>query len=193
MIDDSTNNFHLDGMLRRFLSRLLEHLPLRLVKLSAAGLSVESRVLVRAPERLELGRNITIQRNSIIHCGGRKWCGFKGKVVIGNDVVIGPDCILYGAGEIYLDEFTHLGPKVVIMTQSGLPNKNRMTSSPDHLLESISIGKGCWIGAGAVILGGTVLGDGCTVGPNAVVKGHYQNDAVLIGNPARASVSIDRR
>jgi len=193
MPEPSTRSFDTGSAWLRWVSRFLEFIPLRAVKFTTPGLTVEPRVLVRAPNRLELGANITIQRNTIIHCGGRKWCQFGGKVVIDDHVVIGPDCILYGAGEMHLGAFTHLGPKVIIMTQSGMPNDNRMTPHPDHLLEPIAIGKGCWIGAGAVILGGTVLGDGCTVGPNAVVKGAYPENTVLIGNPARTSTPITRK
>ncbi len=176
-----------------WVSRIIEFVPLRLLKFSTRWLSVEPRVLVKSPERLELGSNVTIQRNTIIHCGGREWCQFGGKVVIDDHVVIGPDCVLYGAGEMHIGAYTHLGPKVVVMTQSGMPNDNRMTPQPDHLLQSITIGKGCWIGAGAVILGGTALGDQCTIGPNAVVKGTYPENTVLVGNPARTSTQIIRK
>lgn len=190
--DNPVLSQHPPGPWATLVSRILERLPLRLVKLGAKNLTVERGVLVRAPDRLELGANITIQRNSIIHCGGRRWCRYAGKVTIGDHVVIGPDCIIYGAGEASIGEFSHFGPKVIVMTQAGLANDNRMTPNPNHLLEPIVIGKGCWIGAGAVILGGTVLGDGCTVGPNAVVKGTYPENSVLIGNPARMSAGTKR-
>jgi maltose O-acetyltransferase len=50
----------------------------------------------------------------------------------------------------------------------------------------VVLGSGVWIGAGAVILGGTTLGNNCTVGPNSVVMGNYPAGTSLIGNPARA-------
>jgi acetyltransferase-like isoleucine patch superfamily enzyme len=190
MAGDVAKYSTLGDKVQRLITHILEFVPLRLLKLSATGLTVEPNVSIKSPERLELGNNVTIQRNTIIHCGGKKWCDFKGKVVLADHVVIGPDCILYGAGEMILEACTHLGPKVIIMTQSGKPNENRMTPHPDHIFEPVHIGKGCWIGAGAVILGGTVLGDGCTVGPNAVVKGEYPDNSVLIGNPARVSTPI---
>lgn len=180
------------GLPQRILSRLLERVPLRIVKLCTPGLSVEPNVLVRSPERLELGRHVTIQRNSIIHCGGRKWCDFRGKVTLGDHVTIGPNNILYGTGEIFIDEYAHLGPGVSIISQAGLHSGKRLAAVPDYSFEPIRLGKGCWIGAGAVILGGTSLGDNCTVGPNTVVKGHYPENTTLIGNPARVAPSIDK-
>ncbi|MFQ6023268.1 MAG: DapH/DapD/GlmU-related protein [Acidiferrobacterales bacterium] len=81
----------------------------------------------------------------------------------------------------------------MILSQSGLPTDRRLSANPDILFEPVNIGKGCWIGAGAVILGNTVLGDNCTVGPNSVVKGHYPANTVLIGNPARVSATTESR
>ena len=179
-------------VLRQLKTRFLELLPLRILKFRASGLLYESHVQVKSPDRLKLGCNVLIQRDSILHCGGKKWCNFNGRIVLGDSVVIGPKCVLYGSGEIYVGTYTHLGPGVIITSQSGLPSDNRLSPTPDLLFEPVKIGKGCWIGAGAVVLGNTILGDSCTVGPNSVVKGHYAANTVLIGNPARISSHSDK-
>lgn len=170
-----------------YFSRLLELVPLRLVKLRAINLVCERNVHVKSPHRLELGSNVTIQSDVLIHCGGRAWCDYRGKVAIGNNSVIGPCCILYGAGEINIGPYVHFGPGAMVMSQSGVPNDRQLTSTPSYSFEPVVIGNGCWIGAGAVILGGTTLGDRCIVAPNSVVKGHYPAQTTLIGNPARIS------
>lgn len=167
--------------------RLLELVPLWLAKPRAVNLVCERNVHVKSPHRLKLGSNVTIQRDVIIHCGGRAWCGYRGKVSIGDHSVIGPRCILYGAGEIDIGAYTHFGPSAIVMSQSGVPGENQISSNPAYSFEPVVIGNGCWIGAGAVILGGTTLGDRCIVGPNSVVKGNYPEQTVLIGNPARTS------
>lgn len=177
-------------VIRQLKTRFLELLPLHILKLRASGFSFESNVQIKSPDLLKLGCNVLIQRDSILHCGGRKWCNFSGKIVLEDNVVIGPKCVVYGAGEVYLGAYTHLGPGVMIMSQSGISTDHRLSANPDIAFERVSIGKGCWIGAGAVILGNTVLGDSCTVGPNSVVKGYYPDNTVLIGNPARVSAPI---
>ncbi|MHC2115763.1 DapH/DapD/GlmU-related protein [Stenotrophomonas geniculata] len=48
------------------------------------------------------------------------------------------------------------------------------------------IGDNCFIGVGARIQAGTVLGKGCVVGANAVVRGAFPAYSVLVGAPARA-------
>lgn len=49
----------------------------------------------------------------------------------------------------------------------------------------IKIGKNCFIGCNSIILKGTVLGDGCVVGAGAVVAGKFENNCVIVGNPAK--------
>jgi acetyltransferase-like isoleucine patch superfamily enzyme len=49
----------------------------------------------------------------------------------------------------------------------------------------VKIGAGSFLGIGCVILPGTTLGKGCYVGANAVVHGTFDDHCVLAGVPAR--------
>lgn len=49
----------------------------------------------------------------------------------------------------------------------------------------IIIGDGCWIGLNVVILPGSTLGRGCVVGANAVVRGSFEEFSVIGGIPAK--------
>jgi len=172
---------------RRLGDYLLERLPVRLAKLTVPGFRCEPGVIVKAPSRLQLGRNVVLQRRSMLHCGGRDWCDWGGGIELDDGVVIGPNCTLYGAGRISIGAYSHLGPGAMIMAQAGdVRSRDRLTSRPGHVNEPVTIGQGVWIGAGAVILGNTTLGDNCVVGPNSVVSGNYESGTTLIGNPARA-------
>ncbi len=161
-------------------------MPVRLAKLSARGLTCEPGVTVKSPSRLALGRNVVLQRYALLHCGGKAWSDYRGGIELDDHVVIGPGCVLYGAGTIRIGAYSHLGPGAKIMAQRGDSNsRSRQSTSPGHVNEPVLIGRGVWIGAGAVILGDTVLGDDCTVAPNSVVAGHYDAGTTLLGNPAR--------
>lgn len=170
----------------RAVNRLLELLPARWAKLGASKLRCERGVKVKTPTRLYLGQGVTLQRRSLLHCGGKSWCDFDGSISIGDHSVIGPNCVLYGAGGIVVGDYSHLGPGAMIITQSGVvDDDSRFSLTPARIHESVEIGKGVWIGAGAVLVGGTKLGDGCTVSPNSVVSGEYDAGTTLVGNPAR--------
>jgi acetyltransferase-like isoleucine patch superfamily enzyme len=172
---------------RRLLDALLELLPARLARLSAHGLRCEAGVVVKTPSRLLLGRDVVLQRRALLHCGGKDWCDYGGGIELGDGVVIGPGCTLYGAGTIRVGAFSHLGPGAMLMAQAGnAGSQDRLSARPGHVNEPIVIGQGVWVGAGAVILGNTRLGDNCVIGPNSVVSGDYPAGTTLIGNPARA-------
>lgn len=140
---------------------------------------------VKTPSRLLLGHHVSVQSGSILHCGGKAWAGYAGFIRLGNGVSIGPYCILYGAGGIALDDYVHLGPGVMLMSQAGRHDAKRLGPHPTYNLAPIRIGTGSWIGSGATILGGATLGCCVNVGPNSVVAGDVPDYAVVVGNPAR--------
>lgn len=49
----------------------------------------------------------------------------------------------------------------------------------------VKIGDGCFIGAGSIILKGTVLGNNCVVGAGSVVSGVWPDNSIIAGNPAK--------
>lgn len=140
---------------------------------------------VKSPSRLQVARGCFIQSGAIVHCGGRAWSGGLGQVVLGEGVMIGPRCIVYGAGGVALDRHVHLGPGVMLMSQAGQHGPGRVSASPQYLFAPIRVGEGSWIGAGAVLLPGAVLGRCVSVAPNSVVSGTIPDYAVVAGNPGR--------
>lgn len=51
--------------------------------------------------------------------------------------------------------------------------------------DKIIIGNNVFIGLGVTLLPGTYIGDNCIIGTGSVVKGKYDNNSVIIGNPAK--------
>lgn len=186
MSTDNAGSSHAPSIGRRLADAFLERLPARFAKLSATGFSCEPGVVIKTPSRLKLGKNVVLQRRALLHCGGKVWCDYQGGITLGDNVVVGPNCTIYGAGLITVGDYTHFGPGSMVMAQAGNADAaDRQTTEPGRLNDPVAIGKGAWIGAGAVILGNTVLGDNCVVGPNSVVSGEYEAGSTLIGNPAR--------
>lgn len=165
-----------------------------LYRLSALlrGNSIALGATVKSPSRLILGKDVVIQSGSILHAGGKRWCDYQGAIVLGPGVRIGPYCVIYGAGGVELGAHTHLGPGVKLMSQAGRHSPKRTTSTPDYSFRPIVVGPGCWIGAGAVLLGGVRVGANVSVAPNSVVFQDVPDFAVVAGNPARV-VRIQER
>jgi acetyltransferase-like isoleucine patch superfamily enzyme len=93
-------------------------------------------------------------------------------IVAGNSIEIGSETLL-GAGCMVLDNDFHT------------PGEN-FTWKTEYSSNSrpVSIGRGCFIGARAIILKGVTLGDGVVVGAGAVVTRSFPSGSVIGGNPA---------
>ena len=91
-------------------------------------------------------------------------------------------CYINAADGLWIGQGTIWGPNVAIVSQTH--DIDSFDDAPPTA--GIRIGRGCWIGFGAVILPGTTLGDRTIVGANAVVNRSFPEGRVVIaGTPAR--------
>ena len=103
-------------------------------------------------------------------------------IIIGDRVSIGARCWLNGFGGITVGSDTMIGPGVFIHSANhkiveGVVDPDEWDARP------VTIGNGCWVGAGSIFLPGTTLDDGCVVGAGSVLHGHY--GGVVFGPKAR--------
>ena len=97
-------------------------------------------------------------------------------------------CYIQGKGGIYIGDYTQIAPNVVIVSAN-----HDLYDTRKHILKKVSIGKYCWLGAGAKILLGVTLGDFTIVGAGAVVtKSFPEGYCVIVGNPARVVKELER-
>ena len=93
-------------------------------------------------------------------------------------------CYLQAGHGIVIGEGTIWAPNVVIVSANHDMQKADKSWSDEAT--PVTIGRNCWIGAGATILPGVILGDNTIVGAGAVVtKPFPTGNEILIGNPAR--------
>jgi len=106
---------------------------------------------------VSLGDNSGIGVNALIASG----------VTIGDDVMMGHECMIYTNNHGMLD--------------NGVP----MWKQKSTAVAPVVIGNNCWIGGRVIILPGVHLGDGCVVGAGSVVTKSFAANSVIAGNPAR--------
>lgn len=106
--------------------------------------------------RVELGDNSGIGINALI----------DGKCVIGRDVMMGPDCIIYTKNHSFSD--------------TNIP----MNLQGNQEEKPVYIGDDVWIGARVIILPGVNIGSHSIVGAGSVVTKDVPEGAVVAGNPA---------
>ena len=113
---------------------------------------------------------------------------------IGDAVFINFDCVFLDGADIRIGDGTVVAPRVQFLT-AGHPvdHGERVTRDPVTgqrnggmaFNRPITVGKDCWIGAGAIILAGVSIGDGTTIGAGSVVTRDIPSGMVAVGNPCR--------
>lgn len=129
--------------------------------------------------RLEVGAWVHIGDGNSIRC-------HEGSLRIGDKVVMGKDntvnCYLdveIGASTliadwVYVADFDH------VIADVHVPIKDQgIVKTP------VRIGPDCWLGVKVSILRGTRIGRGCVLGAHAVVRGDIPDHAIAVGAPAR--------
>ena len=109
------------------------------------------------------GKNIEIKEGSYIN----KECLLDakgGNITIGKNVGIGYRCQLLTTNHSYTDKKKTTG-KVIA--------------------SDITIGDGCWIGAGSIINPGVTIGDGCVIASGSVVTRDCISNGLYAGVPAK--------
>lgn len=99
---------------------------------------------------IEIADNVSINRNCIF--------ASRERITIGEHCLFGPNVCIYDHDHIYDETGLHDGYKTA----------------------PVIIEKGCWIGAGTIILRGTHIGEGCVVGAGAIIKGEIPAHSLVI-------------
>lgn len=127
-----------------------------------------------------------------------KGCRFEVglKVFGGNQVYIGDNVRLVDAflnvvgSEIHIGDEVFFGHRVMLLTGShdyrvfGVDRQRAISGKP------IRIGRGAWIGSGAIVLGGVDIGEGAVVAAGSVVVHDIASFSVVAGVPARIVKNI---
>lgn len=139
---------------------------------------------------LSFGRNVVIQAFSVIHAGGHRWCNGAGRVVIGDDAIVSPHCVIYGAGEcgVRIGRRFDCGPFVGIYA-----SRSSFPALGGHEFAPVVIGDDVIIFSHATISPGVTIGDGAVVAAGSVVIDDVPPATLVGGVPARVIRRLGRR
>jgi acetyltransferase-like isoleucine patch superfamily enzyme len=107
-------------------------------------------------------------------------------IELGDRVKFNSGCWVNGYGGLIFDDDANIGPGTMIHTA------NHITTDPDRPIveqgwerRPVRIGRDAWLGMGSLVLPGVSIGEGCVVGAGAVVVSDLEPYTVSVGNPAR--------
>lgn len=122
-------------------------------------------------------------------------CDFGCNISLGNNVSINHRCLFVDSNKIIIGDNVLIAPGVQINTSSHpveMYKRLNLDSSECGTAYfattyslPVKIGNGCWIGAGAIILGGVTIGEGAVVAAGTVVTKDVEPYSVVGGVPGR--------
>lgn len=160
-----------------------------------------------------IGRNnsVIVGNNSSIFKCQLHIRGNNNKIVIGENVILGPRCSLYIEGNnclimigakttvtrdtqfccqednqtIRIGEDCMFANTIVVRTSDSHPIYNNSTGQRINLPKSVLIGNHVWIAPNAKIMKGAIIGDGCIVASDSTVNKNFPPNTLIAGRPAK--------
>jgi maltose O-acetyltransferase len=130
-----------------------------------------SRMLNSQGSHTNIERGAAFGRRKVVSLGNRSGigidCRLYGVVEIGDDVMMGPEVIIYAISHEY--------------TETSRP----MISQGAGEARPVVIGNDVWIGSRAIILPGVRIGRGSIIGAGCVLARSVPEYSVVVGNPGR--------
>lgn len=126
-----------------------------------------------------LGERVRFRRGVVIDAQ-------KGSIEIGSNVSLNDYTILLGRGGVKIGNDVRIAGHVMVVSfDHNFDDVTEPIRRQGVTKKPIVIEDDVWIGAGAKILGGSHIGKGCVIGANAVVKGKTEPYGVYVGIPAK--------
>lgn len=107
-----------------------------------------------------------------------------GKLTTGTQCWIGTNFVIRGNGTVILGNNIDVGPDVTILTGSHQIGTHQRRAGKGVNC-TIKVGNGCWIGGRSVLLNSVTIGDGSVVAAGAVVVSDVPQDIIAGGVPAK--------
>jgi acetyltransferase-like isoleucine patch superfamily enzyme len=136
----------------------------RILGLTSEGVMVAPGAIIRLHAEGSIGRNTFVGL----------YCYVNGKVIIGENCLIGPHCSLPAGNHAY-------DPATDRFSKRSGPDKN-----------FIVIGDGTWLASGCMVMGGVKVGRCNLICANSVVTKDTTDYAIVAGTPACQIGRIDR-
>lgn len=125
----------------------------------APGCVISAFTKIKITGRFTMGPRVQIATGCFIGAG-------RGGLVIGDDVLIGPNCTILTSNYAF--------------DRLDLPLQEQGTIS-----KGVRLGHRVWLGSNSVVLDGTEIGDNVIVSAGSVVSGRIAPNTIIQGHPAK--------
>jgi acetyltransferase-like isoleucine patch superfamily enzyme len=135
------------------------------------------RALLRAAGA-DIGKGVKVVSSARFCCSG--------SLHIGDETWVGHEVLMIGGeSSIHIGARCDIAPRVMLVTGSHEISLAGQRAAGPGFSRPIEIGDGTWVGASAVIIGGSRIGEHSVVAAGAIVRGEFPPRSLLAGVPAR--------
>ena len=135
------------------------------------------------------GSQVTIGANSMVDSFVKiKFAGGIGDIIIGSSTYINSGCVLYSGNGIKIGDHVSIAANVVFAPVNHAFEKKDLLIQKQGFKASkggIVIEDDVWIGAGCVLLDGSVVRRGSVIGAMSLVRGEVPAYNIHVGNPMK--------
>lgn len=132
-----------------------------------------------------IGNNVSIHNNTIIDCTG-VISEIGSGIVIGNNVGISQNCFIQVRGKVTIGDDVIIGPNVSIFSENHIfKDKSIPTRLQGVSRQGVNIGSNVWIGTKAILLDGINIGSNSVIAAGSVVTKDVEENTIVAGVPAK--------
>jgi len=111
-------------------------------------------------------------------------CDYGYNIEIGDNFYSNYNLIILDCAKVIIGDNVFMGPNVSIYT-AGHPLHYEIRNQEYEYAFPISIGNNVWLGGNVVINPGIIIGDNSVIGSGSVISKDIPNDVLAVGNPCK--------
>ena len=112
-------------------------------------------------------------------------CDFGFNIHFKGFALVNYNCVFLDTSPIHIGRSVLIGPGVVLACAGHPIHSEQRCSSALETSDPITIEDGVWIGANSTVCGGVTIGEGCVIGAGSVVIRDIPPNSLAAGNPCR--------
>ncbi|NLU35567.1 MAG: sugar O-acetyltransferase [Clostridiales bacterium] len=120
------------------------------------------------------------------------YCDYGNNIETGGNFYANFGCVILDVNKVIIGDNVLLGPNVQLYTAMHPPDPIKRLSGVENS-KPIIIGNNVWIGGGAIVCPGVKIGDNVTIGAGSVVTKDMPSNVIAAGNPCRIVKVIQNR
>lgn len=123
---------------------------------------------------------------------GIRFIGEPSWLSVGDGTFINAELLVGGNAAVSVGANVSVGPRCALLPSTHEAGTGRKRAGSTRVAP-ITIGDGCWLGAGVTVLSGVSIGAGCVIAAGAVVTSDCEPNWLYGGLPARKIRELEER